>query len=103
MIRLLRVLGVRSRNFLWRYMPTNILLNLILTRRRLTWGVPAMLRAAPYRLAASICTDLIADGRPGWLNLLVILFTWNATKFLIMAPASIVLLARARIQEAAPR
>lgn len=103
MIRLLWAASVRTRYFLRRYMPTNILLDLIRTRRGLKWGIPAMLLAAPYLLAASICTNLIADGAPGWLNLLVLLFIWNAIKFLIMGPLSLVLLARARIQEAAER
>lgn len=103
MIRLLWALSVRIRYFLRRYMPTNILLDLIRSRCGLKWGIPAMLMAAPYLLAASICTNLIAGGAPGWLNLLVLLFIWNAMKFLIMGPVSVVLLARVRIQEAAAR
>lgn len=103
MLRLLWAASVRTRYFLRRYMPTNILLDLIRTRRGLKWGIPAMLLAAPYLLAASICTNLIADGGPGWLNLLVLLFIWNAMKFLIMGPVSLALLVRVRIQEAAAR
>jgi len=103
MIRLLWALSVRTRYFLRRYMPTNILLDLIRTRRGLKWGLPTMLLAAPYLLAASICTNLIAGGGPGWLNLLVILFIWNAMKLLIMGPVSVVLLVRVRAQEAAAR
>lgn len=100
MIRLLWALSVRTRYFLRRYMPTNILLDLIRTRRGLKWGIPAMLLAAPYLLAASICTDLVADGGPGWLNLLVLLFCWNAFKFLVMGPVSLVALICIRIREA---
>lgn len=59
--------------------------------------------AAPYLLAASICTNLLANGGPGWLNLVVILFIWNALKFLIMGPVSLVLLLRVRIHEAGER
>ncbi len=62
-----------------------------------------MLLAAPYLLAASICTNLLADGGPGWLNLLALLFIWNAMKFLIMGPVSVVLLVRVRIHEAGER
>lgn len=62
-----------------------------------------MLLAAPYLLAASICTNLIAEGGPGWFNLLVILFVWNALKFLIIGPASLVLLTHAAVREAAVR
>lgn len=103
MLRLLWAMSVRTRYFLRRYMPTNILLDLIRIRRGLKWGIPAMLLAVPYLLAASICTNLIADGGPGWLNLLVLLFIWNAMKFLIMGPVSLALLVRVRIQEAVAR
>ncbi|MGD7708137.1 sulfate permease [Microlunatus sp. Y2014] len=99
MIRLLWAASVRTRCYLRRYMPTNIALDAIRTRRGLKWGVPAMLLAAPYVLAASICTNLIAGGAPGCLNLLVLLFIWNAIKFIIMGPISLVLLIRARLQE----
>ena len=103
MLRLLWAASAHTRYFLRRYMPTNILLDLIRTRRGLKWGVPAMLLVALYLLAASICTNVIADGGPGWLNLLAILFIWNALKFLIMGPVSLVLLLRVRIHEASER
>ncbi|SJN13033.1 hypothetical protein FM113_16580 [Leucobacter sp. 7(1)] len=99
MIRQLWTLSIHARTFLRRYMPTNILLDAIRTRRGLKWGVPAMLLAVPYLLAASAFTTLIADGGPGWLNLLVLLCLWNALKFLAMGPVSLVLLTRTRIQE----
>ena len=76
MIRQLWTLSVHTRAFLRRYMPANILLDAIRTRRGLKWGVPAMLLAVPYLLAASTFTTLITDGGPGWLNLLVLLCLW---------------------------
>ena len=100
MIRLLWAASVRTRYYLRRYMLTNIALDAIRTRRGLKWGVPAMLLAAPYLLAASICTSLIADGGPGWLNLLVLLFIWNAIKFIIMGPVSATRLIVVRLAEA---
>ncbi|MFT3889032.1 MAG: sulfate permease [Arachnia sp.] len=103
MLRLLWAASVRIRYFLRRYMPTNILLDLIRTRRGLKWGIPAMLLAAPYLLAASICTSIIEDDGPGWLNLLVLLLIWNALKFIWIGPVSLVLLVRVRIQEATAR
>lgn len=103
MLRLLWAASVRIRYFLRRYMPTNILLDLIRTRRCLKWGIPAMLLAVPYLLLASICANLVADGGPGWLNLLVLLFVWNALKFIVMGPVSLALLVRVRIQEAVTR
>lgn len=103
MIRLLWALSAHIRYYLRRYMPTNITLDAIRTRRGLKWGIPAMLLAVPYFLAANYCITLIEDGGPGWLNLLVLLFCWNALKFLIIGPVSVVLLVRARVQEAVER
>lgn len=100
MFGLLWTLSVRIRSFLRRWMPTNVLLDLIRTRRGLKWGVPAMLLAVPYAAAANVCILLLADGGPGWLNLLVALSLWNTLKFVIMGPVSLVLLTRVRIREA---
>ena len=52
----------------------------------------AMLVAVPYFLAANYCLTLIEHGGPGWLNLLVLVFCWNALKFLIMGPIRLVVL-----------
>lgn len=103
MIRELWTVSVHTRAFLRRYMPTNILLDAIRTRRGLKWGVPAMLLAVPYLLAASTFTTFIADGGPGWLNLLVLLCLWNTMKFIIMGPVSMSLLVRVRLLEAIER
>lgn len=103
MIRLLWALSAHARYYLRRYMPTNIALDAIRTRRGLKWGIPAMLLTIFYFLAANYCITLIEDGGPGWLNLLVLLFCWNALKFLIMGPISVVLLIRARMEESATR
>ena len=92
MFRLLWSLSIRVRLFLRTYMPTNILLDALRTRRGLKWGVPAMLIAAPYLLGAWLLTVWIADGGPGWLNLLVLLFIWNALKFIVNGPITALLL-----------
>ena len=99
MFRLLWNLSIRVRLFLRTYMPTNVLLNALRTRRGLRCGVPAMLIAAPYLLGAWLLTVWIADGGPGWLNLLVLLFIWNALKFLVNGPITLVVLIRARLAE----
>lgn len=101
MIRLLWAASVRTRYFLRCYMPTNVLIDVIRTRRGgLKWGVPAMLLAVPYLLAASVCVQLIEDGGPGWLHLLVLLFVWDMFKMLWIGPISLVLLIRARMHDA---
>lgn len=99
MFRLIWALSVHTRHFLRRYMPTNILLDAIRTRRGLRWGVPAMLLAIPYLYAASVCVQVIEGGGPGWLHLLVLLSIYNAMKLTIMGPVSLVLLLRARVRE----
>jgi hypothetical protein len=97
MFQLIWALSVRTRYFLRRYMPTNILLDAIRTRRGLRWRVPAMALAIPYLYAASICAELAEDGGPGWLHLFVMLFIWDALKMAWIGPMSVFELLRVRI------
>ena len=99
MIRLLWTVSTEVRYFLRRYMPSNILLDLIRTRNGLKWGVPAMLLAAPYLGVAAWCATLVESGGPGWLHLVVLVCIWNALKMVIIGPVSVVLLVRARARE----
>ncbi|MBF9335986.1 sulfate permease [Microbacterium lacticum] len=103
MFRLIWTPSVRTRDYLHRYMPSNRLLAAIRTRRELKWGMPAMLVALPYLLIARISSGAAADGGPGWLHLIVLWACWNALKFIIMGPASVVLLLRVRLREASIR
>ena len=99
MLRLIWAASIHARDFLHRYMPTNIVLDKLRTRRGLQWGMSAMLLAIPYLAVANIMTILIDRGAPGWFHLLVLLCIWNAFKFLVMGPVSVVLLVRARTAE----
>ena len=99
MFRLIWIASVRTRYFLRCYMPTNILLDALRTRRGLKWGVPAMLLAVPYLYLGYLLSGLVEAGGPGWLHLLVLLCVWNAMKMTLMGPVSIVLLVRARARE----
>ncbi|MEV0572457.1 MULTISPECIES: sulfate permease [Bacillati] len=103
MIRLIWTLSARTRYYLRRYMPTNRLLDAIRRRRNFKWGIPATLLAVPYLLIASICTNALDQGAPGWLHLVVLWAVWNAMKFIVMGPVSLILLIRARTQEAIAR
>ncbi|WP_420734298.1 hypothetical protein [Brevibacterium luteolum] len=100
MIRLIWSASVHIRYFMRRYMPTNIALDAIRTRRGLKWGLPAMLLTLPYLYAASFCLQLIETGAPGWLHLIVLVCIWNAMKFFWIGPISLFLLTRERIREA---
>ena len=99
MIRLLMIVSIHIRDFMRRYMPSNVLLDLIRTRRGLKWGVPAMLLAIPYFGVAYWCTTIIGAGGAGWLNLVILICVWSAFKMLWIGPVSIVLLLRIRTQE----
>lgn len=99
MFRIIWVISIHLRNFMRRYMPTNIPLDAIRTRRGLKWGVPAMLLAIPYLLAASVCTALIDGGASGWLYVVALVCIWNALKFIVIGPVSVVLLLQCRRSE----
>lgn len=75
-----------------RWAPSNLLLDRIRTRRGLKWGVPAMLLAAPLLLSAAICSELAKHDGYGALYLLALLLIWDAFKFLMIGPISLILL-----------
>lgn len=99
MFRLLWISSIHTRAFMRRYMPSNIILGLVRTRRGLKWGPVAMLLAAPYAVAAYWLTAWIEAGGPEWLNLLVLVCLWNALKMIWIGPISLVLLTRVRLVE----
>lgn len=100
MFGLIWVVVARTRLAFRRFMLSNLLLDAIHTRRGLKWGVPAMLLAVPYGLGALLCFGLAEGGAPGWLNLVGLLFIWNALKFVVAGPATLIRLVRVRTQEA---
>lgn len=99
MIRPILAIASFIYSLLQRYAPSNIVLRWVRSRRGLKWGVPAMLLALPYLGLALWCSSLVAGGGPAWLNLLVLLGLWNAMKFLVIGPTSVVRLLRARHHE----
>jgi hypothetical protein len=96
------ILGLTARTYyaLRQFMPTNLVLDAIHTRRGLKWGVPAMLLAVPYTLAMAACVGLVESGGSGWLNVLALLFAWDALKFLGAGPVTLIRLLRVRGREA---
>jgi hypothetical protein len=82
MLALLWNLSAAIRGYLRFYMPTNRALDWLRTPRGLKWAIPVTLVAVlGYLGAMAICVQLAA--RPGLssLNVLVLLFFWNAAKF----------------------
>ncbi len=68
------------------YMPTNIAIDLLRTPRGLKWAVSVALVATPaYLFATSVFATIVERGGPGYLNVLVFLFAWNALKFAALA------------------
>ena len=75
--------------YLQAFAPTNILLRHLRARGGLKWAIPAALLLIPtYLFAAAITTAVIADGGPGWLNLVALTCVWNAMKFACMGVLS---------------
>ena len=103
MFELILAATARSYFFMRRFMPTAIVIDAINARRGLKWGVPAMLLAVPYALAAIYCRTQIEAGGPGWLNLLVLLCLWNTLKFVVIGPISLLKLMVVRVREAVAR
>jgi hypothetical protein len=93
----------RSYFFLRRFMPTAIVIDAMNARRGLKWGVPAMLLAFPYAVAAIYCRAQVNAGGPGWLNLLVILCLGNTLKLLLIGPISLLKLMAVRVRETVAR
>lgn len=99
LIRTLWTLSVRTRILLRRWMPTNILLDNLRTRHGLKWGVPAMGLGLACLLIAAASITLIDEGWSQGLYIVFALCLWNALKFLLFGPISLLLLARARVHE----
>lgn len=82
MLTMLWNLSAAIRGYLRFYMPTNRLLDWLRTSRGRRWAVPVALVAVPgYLAAVAVAADLALRPGLGWLNVLVLLFFWNAMKF----------------------
>ena len=103
MLRLIWTISVYLRTLMRRYMPTNIALDALRSRRGLKWGIPAMLIAILYLYAASLLTSLIDSGAPRWLFAVTILLVWDALKFIVMGPVSLATLLKVRAAESRER
>lgn len=83
-------LAAALRGYTAYYMPTNRAVDWLRSPPGLKWAVPVALLATPgYLLAMSICMTIIERGGPGYLNVLVMLFAWNALKFAVVGVLSL--------------
>jgi hypothetical protein len=77
------------------YMPTNRAVGWLRSPRGLKWAIPVAVLATPtYLFAMSVCMTIIERGGPDYLNVLVMLFAWNALKFGAMGIVSVPMMLR---------
>lgn len=99
MLRTIWIASLYTRAFMRRFMPTNIVLDKLRTRRGLKGGVPAMLLAVVYFYLAALMSVLVDGGASKWLYVVMLVCIWNAFKFLIFGPVSVITLFRVRLAE----
>ena len=90
MLKLLWNVSAAIRGYMRFSMPTNIAIDLLRTPRGIKWAMPAALVAAPAHFGAmAISAHLALRPGFGWLNVLVLIFSWNGMKFACMAVLSL--------------
>ena len=83
-------LAAAIRGYLAFYMPTNRVIDWLRSSRGLKWAIPVAFLATPaYLFAMSVSATVVDRGGPGYLNVLVLLFAWNALKFAVMGAVSL--------------
>lgn len=97
MLRFIWIASLYVRAFMRRLMPTNIVLDKLRSRRGLKWGIPAMLLAVVYFYLAALMSVLVEHDASKRLYPVMVVCVWNAFKFLLYSPVSLVLLARVRV------
>lgn len=86
-------LAAAIRGYMAFYMPTNRAVDWLRSPRGLKWAIPVAVVATPaYLFAMSVCMTIIDRGGPGYLNVLVMLFAWNALKFAAVGLVSVPIL-----------
>jgi hypothetical protein len=89
MFTMLWHLSVALRGYLRFHAPTNRAADWLKSPCGLKWAILVAMIATPsYLLAMSVCATLVERGASGFLNLLVLLFTWNAVKFAVAGVVS---------------
>jgi hypothetical protein len=92
-------LAAAIHRFLYTYMPSNIAIDLLRTRRGLKWALPVALILVPaYLIASAMASAAVDRSGPDWLNVLVLVFIWDAMKFTALAIWSPVLLYRTSVE-----
>ena len=88
-------LSAAIRGYLRFYMPTNRAVDWLHTPRGLKWAIPVALVATPAYLGLTAqAIEFAARPGLGFVNVLVFLFFWNASKFSWLAVLSPLLMAK---------
>jgi hypothetical protein len=104
MLTLLWNLSAAIRRYLLFYMPTNRAADWLRSPRGLKWAIPVGLVATPAYLGlTAFAIEFAAQPGLGWANMLVLLFYWNAIKFVALAVLSPVLRLSLREGSGRPR
>ncbi|MDO4254450.1 MAG: sulfate permease [Kocuria sp.] len=96
MLRTIWIASLYIRAFMRRFMPTNIVLDKLRTRRGLKWGVPVMFLGVVYFYLAALMSVLVDGGASKWLYIVMLVCIWNTFKFLFFGPVSLLRLIRLR-------
>lgn len=82
MFRLMWRLSTGVRNYFQVHMPSNIVLSRMRAWEKLGLApIAAGTVALAFLLAAYLATAALAAGGPQWLNVMVMVWAWNALKF----------------------
>ncbi|GAB3597148.1 hypothetical protein [Microbacterium tumbae] len=86
-------------NWCQRWLPSNILVRRVLTRRGLRWGIPLALLGLVYFIAGVGCVGAVQLGGPGWWYIGVAVCWWTALKLVGHGLYATVMLPIVRAQE----
>lgn len=92
-------LSARIYRLFQRFAPSNIIIRRVHTRDGVAWGPLVGLAGATLFGLLLVATATVVDrGGPAWVNAIVLVAFWDATKFAWLIPVSLVRLSRVRYQ-----
>lgn len=86
--------------YLYAYAPTNILTRYLRSPDGQKWAFPiSAALTAGYLASTAGLTTILESGGPGWLNLVTLVWAWNAMKFGLMGVLSLPMSFRAALRD----
>jgi len=97
-----RAISARLYDLVQRFALSNIVIRRIHTRTGLKWGwLAGVGGVVSYGLLMFVASTTARNGGPGWVNLFVLIGFWNAVRFAVLIPVSVLRLLRVRHMEQA--